>query len=286
LRKRFLALFLLVTVVLLSYYHIVVSGHSGDVLSAWTATPPTIDGVMATGEWDAAASAEFTIVHNPATIYVMNDANNLYIAIKIQDDDAYSDRVSIIFDNDHSGGSLAVNDDCFRVDDRGLSDLYYDGATGYHEWDDVEHGSGDATIDGANTWYFEASHPLCSGDAQDFRLSIGDTVGFTVWYWDRTNSVSYSNGWPAWWDSPDGFGDIVIASSPAPSLIFGLEPIMFYALVGGLVAVVVVVVFLMMRRRPKPPLRPAAPPTAFCPYCGVALKPEAVFCPNRGRKTR
>jgi len=87
-------------------------------------------------------------------------------------------------------------------------------------------------------------------------------------------------------------GESAVASYTSKTLIFGLEPIMFYALVGGLAVVVVVVVLLVMRK-PKvvPPPTPAyappptaAPPTGFCPTCGTPIPPGTVFCPKCGRR--
>lgn len=71
--------------------------------------------------------------------------------------------------------------------------------------------------------------------------------------------------------------------------ILGLEPILFYTLIGGLTAGVAAVVALVFLRR-KPPAPPpyAPPPTApaYCPGCGATLRPEAEFCPNCGRRVR
>ena len=102
-------------------------------------------------------------------------------------------------------------------------------------------------------------------------------------------------------------GESAVASYTSKTLIFGLEPLMFYALVGGLAVVVVVVVVLLVVRKPKvvppptpayappptpppapayapPPAAPAAPPTGFCPTCGTPIPPGTVFCPKCGRR--
>jgi hypothetical protein len=95
-------------------------------------------------------------------------------------------------------------------------------------------------------------------------------------------------------------GESAVASYTSKTLIFGMEPLMFYALVGGLVVIVVVVVVLLVVRKPKavppptptsppapayaPPPAPAAPPTAFCPNCGTPISPGTVFCPKCGRR--
>ena len=104
-----------------------------------------------------------------------------------------------------------------------------------------------------------------------------------------------------------GFSDESTAASyTSKTLIFGMEPMIFYALVGGLVVVVVVVVVLLVVRKPKavppptptyappptpppapayaPPPAPVTPPTAFCPTCGTPIPPGTVFCPKCGRR--
>jgi len=101
-------------------------------------------------------------------------------------------------------------------------------------------------------------------------------------------------------------GESTVASYTSKTLIFGMEPMIFYALVGGLVVVVVVVVVLLVMRKPKalppaapvyappptpppapayaPPPAAAAPPTGFCPTCGTPIPPGTVFCPKCGRR--
>jgi len=75
-------------------------------------------------------------------------------------------------------------------------------------------------------------------------------------------------------------------------LILGMEPMIFYILVVGLIAVVVVAVVLIAMRGRKPPPPPAAPayapppapPAANCPGCGTPIPPDTVFCPKCGRR--
>jgi len=75
------------------------------------------------------------------------------------------------------------------------------------------------------------------------------------------------------------------------SLLFGMDPLLFYALI-AVVAVAIVGVVVMVTRKPKPPPAPAyapppapaAPPTAFCPTCGTPIPTGTVFCPKCGRR--
>ncbi len=85
-----------------------------------------------------------------------------------------------------------------------------------------------------------------------------------------------------------------ISSYTVKTLLFGIDPLIFYVIVGVLaVAIVGAVIFLIRSRKPgapplppPTPLQPMPPPTtsAYCIECGTVLKPEAAFCPNCGKK--
>jgi len=87
-----------------------------------------------------------------------------------------------------------------------------------------------------------------------------------------------------------------VTSFTIKTLIFGMEPLLFYGLIMGLVVVIIiVVVFVVLRRRPKPPAAPPpAPPTppaippapavAYCSKCGAPVKPGDVYCPKCGQE--
>jgi len=205
-------------------------GHaSGKTLQAWASSPPTINGEILDSEWENANPLAFslTIDGNPysGTFYAMNDASNLYIAIKIADDDfntvAPEDAAAVYFDND--------NDGTFEPGDDSVAQ--YAGAVGFRDrflqagpsiQIDTDFG-GTSDGSGACAWHggynhFEFSHPLNSlDDAHDFSLVPSNTVGFTMAYRDGGLGVNLGH-WPAL-TTPDatGWGDIVIASAP-PSL--------------------------------------------------------------------
>lgn len=66
-------------------------------------------------------------------------------------------------------------------------------------------------------------------------------------------------------DNAEFTAESAVQSYTVKALIFGLEPIVFYGLIGGIViAIVLLLVFLLMHRRvpPVPPTPPAAPPYA------------------------
>jgi hypothetical protein len=163
---------------------------------------PVIDGVIRSGEWSAASTLTIQMVRPnggepfTATVYVMNGARHLYIGITINDDEfsAYGqylpqgDSFRLDFDNDHSGAIYAVGDDVLSISagEPQFWDSFIIAATSSAA--DADHG-GRTDGDGAasrvgNLNHFELRHPLCSGDARDFCLRPGDTVGFRLEYLD------------------------------------------------------------------------------------------------------
>jgi len=199
---------------------------AGSVYQAWAPTPPTINGEIVGSEWQNAHSSSFSLTIGAdsytGTFYVMNDAANLYIAIKIADDDFNTgtpdDAIAVYFDNDNDGSFEAGDDSVAR----------YAGATGFKDRflesfpnmkldtdaAGTNDGSGECAPHGGYN-HFEFSHPLNSADdAHDFSLSSLKTVGFTIGYRDGGlgTGVGY---WPGvTTQDTTGWGDIVVASAP------------------------------------------------------------------------
>jgi alpha-tubulin suppressor-like RCC1 family protein len=182
-------------------------------LSAWGTA--RIDGVMGAGEWDRAARIDFNLAiptHDglssvPATLYVMNDAANLHVAVKAPG--SYSVfNTGFEFDNDNDGrwpeqgddviasntyqaqpaGSLLMFRDAFTVDCPGTSGAQPPPACGRLDTDTGKGYPPPGTIDGAaagfsnatlESSFIEMSHPLDSDDnAHDFSLRPASVVGF------------------------------------------------------------------------------------------------------------
>ena len=160
----------------------------------------TIDGVMSSGEWDGADKIDFNANvpgggTTPATLYVMNDAANLYLALKFQRNvvDPLGNSLGFEFDNNNDGVAENGDDaivfhatagffDDFRTNDPLLcpGEGNPPATCGPADTDDngTNDGVGAFQNDGAYSVY-EMSHPLNSGDTgHDFALSFGDTVGF------------------------------------------------------------------------------------------------------------
>lgn len=285
--KRKYLIFLSVYFIMFMTFNVSVEAQT--TLSAWTDTPPTIDGILTEGEWNSANTVTFTITGKPATIYVMNDANNLYILLKIgpdSDNDTY-DTCGVYFDNDNGGGIILEHgDDAIQISVEGFVDLYWDETVFFNniksDGDENQEGSGMGYQDAENVWYFEFSHPLDSQDDEhDFNLGIGDTVGFAVSYADWDEVDIDLDFWPGAWNVPDTYAKIKIANIP-PAAIFGFDPITFYALIGVLViAVFSSVIFIRRWRKQK-----TVPSIKYCKNCGAQLSPEASFCQKCGKKIK
>ena len=186
-----------------------VPAHATVVInSGYTTSPPTIDGLLNPGEWVAAGSTTFAVNLPPGgadggtvpgTVYVMNDATNLYIAIYVP---AYSNPAAInealiYFDNNNNGSYDGVEDLILIGNaegtpvpfmDRSINDDPYLDCVSMCSHLDTEYTGGTSDgaavfttgdIDGGFTIY-EFRHPLNSGDPWDFSLSPGDTVGFLL----------------------------------------------------------------------------------------------------------
>ena len=158
----------------------------------------TVDGNFSSAEWACARQYNFTANVSggatPAVLYVMNDANNLYLAVRLLR--SSSDKVNTLqfnFDNNDSwttnaSGAAETGDDILSLDAvTGFVDAFLtlkcttssqsscwatDASAG-----GVNNGSGKSKNDGTYTTY-EVSHPLnTSDDAHDFSLVAGGKVG-------------------------------------------------------------------------------------------------------------
>jgi peptide/nickel transport system substrate-binding protein len=194
-------------------------------LSAWASTTPTIDGVIDAAEWGGAATTSFSLVDlktgaataYTGTLYVMNDANNLYLAVKVADTVLNPARsVAFAFDNNNDHSSFAEGDDLlFQNGAPTFIDSFWSTTVGTSKLDTDAGGTTDGSgavqnSGGFNS--FELSHPLNSADhAHDFSLSAGSTVGFGFRY-SYGLLFTMNKRWPT--EAQPGWGHIVVASAP------------------------------------------------------------------------
>jgi hypothetical protein len=157
-----------------------------------------VDGVMGPGEWDGAATFEFNAALSaaqgggtrPATLFVMNDATNVYLAVRVAlPSPATSSGVVFEFDNDHDGRWPENGDDALVLNPSlGFSDNVRTACPGDSRPGVC--GPVDTSVGGTNDGqgvmgnngafsFYEISHPLDSGDVgHDFALTQGSGVGF------------------------------------------------------------------------------------------------------------
>lgn len=187
-----------------------------------------IDGEIGSGEWDRAARLPFSMTipdHDgggtvPATLYVMNDATTLYVAVRAQG--FYSAfNPALEFDNDDDGVWPEEGDDAFLAtaydrspagplvftdDFRGhcvdspagqIACAPEDGDTRYPNPGTRDGAAAGFTSEALRSSFIEMSHPLDSADdAHDFSVRAGDTLGFFLFV--RTISAASGSdcGWP------------------------------------------------------------------------------------------
>lgn len=239
--KIFSTLLVLMLVFSVMCQTLLVQAHSGDVLSAEAIVTPTINGVIGAEEWDDADSVTFTLSYSgeshECTLYVKNDALNLYLAVVVIGDDycespPYYDSLWFTFDNDHDGciflDSEVGDDKLYMRADGVAGDMYWDGGN-LEIWssdtslidggtNDIVGAASHTDTSGVGDYTFELSHPLdTADDAHDFSLSAGDTVGFKLTFadWDLGTSILYQSSWPNLI-----YADIIIAPLvyPPPSI--------------------------------------------------------------------
>lgn len=212
--------------VLASYFIAPSNAHAGSPLSALAATPPTIDGLLSPGEWDSAAQVLVFSGLGNETFYVMNDATNIYLALRVLDPTlSPNDIMEVRFDKAHNGVH-DENDDSVQAKPSAFLDRYFHfaGSSGsFGNLDPLQNGSSAATGNGA-TNFFEISHPLNSGDIRDIDASPGDTLGFCLTYFKEgtaTSSTMYPTNCLAadvnlGVNEQQIYGDIIIAMAPVP----------------------------------------------------------------------
>jgi len=159
---------------------------------------PTIDGFIATGEWDTAAKVSFTVNvpggMSPGALLFMNDERNLYFAVQLARTfvDAGDNLIRIFLDRNNSF-VRDIGDDGIWVDvatqlssGNGFFDFYVAACPPLLciPFDVQDSGTTDGTGRFGNNGtssVFELKHPLDSGDViHDVSLRPGDTVGLSV----------------------------------------------------------------------------------------------------------
>jgi parallel beta-helix repeat protein len=175
------------------------------ITSAFTEKTPTIDGIIEEGEWlnkieiklngfaddDHYDGEENELLTKTADLYVTNDAENIYLALVLEDMlEEDEDFLRIEFDQGDDAVHTDGNEDMASL--RGLG--YVDCHWNVDEWQvDINyHGEMGRRWSVADRKYvYEFRKPLNSGDHQDIMLKAGDTVGFHIVAFDSGVGYRY-----------------------------------------------------------------------------------------------
>jgi hypothetical protein len=230
----------------------IAAAHEPDVVMTGFGTA-TVDGTPSLGEWDAARPLDFNVRlplggTTPARLLVMNDGENVYMAVRVTKPESVHSTMSwaTTFDNDHDGTN-EVGDDVLLVNyGEGISSALHDdhlevccggnqlgGLLDTDATGGATNGSSAATLSG-DDFVFEVSHPMNSADDDhDFSRVSGQRLGFrtevTLWATDPSpvaHTVSLTTVFPA---SPTQQpGDIYI-SAGRPNTFWDSWPSAFVA---------------------------------------------------------
>ncbi len=170
--------------------------NAATLVSNWCSTPPTIDGGIGAGEWDAAYPNSFYVYDEssgtPAKLvamWAMNDIDNLYLRFQWNDDtnDAYYDIIVIYFDEDNNGnwscdgvenyvmlylnstgsiftdGYISIGCGC------GITDLVSQDGNGSYSYDS-----------GTKSYTVEFAIPIGSAYSEDLQPAAGDLLGIGI----------------------------------------------------------------------------------------------------------
>jgi hypothetical protein len=156
---------------------------------------PILDGMLLPGEWDAAAVTPFMVAlpdvgFEPATLRVLNDDQNLYVAVTAQIvvnppiGPVTAADLEVGFDVDHDFTVTSPGDDAVGLDSGGATrDLFRDSMM-IPTLDTSDGGTTDVTgffLQGTLA-VFELSHPLDSADLppHDIQVDPGTTLDFRL----------------------------------------------------------------------------------------------------------
>jgi hypothetical protein len=180
----------------------------------------TVDGVLGLNEWDRAGRYDFMAKRAPAevggtvpaTFYVMNDSENLYLALRVAVSNVGYSTFTAVF-SAPGPSPFGEGNDILWASPSSFEDYHYhETAPNNWEWvaDVADGGSrdGSSAFQGnADVSFFEMSHPLnTADDHHDFSLTIPKHVTFFADFQHCRDSC-VGTFMPS-----SGFGEIVVVS--------------------------------------------------------------------------
>ena len=190
-----------------------------DMVALYTTSTPTINGVLAPGEWDDADTYTVDLTMD-MKIYTMNDGTYVYIALESLGDSSSSvgDLGAVYFDCDHDATvDPDANDKQLELND---TETYYEGDGSV--WQSTTKPSGwssaRSTTSGYRSWEFrvtiselnETGDFWQDGDEIGFGCLVHDhgATKFWVWYPDNYDGSEVPSTQYA--DKPDTWGDLML----------------------------------------------------------------------------
>ena len=178
------------------------------ITSVFAENPPAINEVMEDGKWknkteiklngfetdDHYNGAKNEKLTKTADLYVMNDADNIYIAVVIEDTSkGDEDFLYFGFDQGEDFVHTDGGEDRAYLDGESYEDGHWDtDVATWHPDDALHHGKMQRKWSPADrTYVYEFTKPLNSGDFQDVKLKAGDTVGFRIEAYDSQPGIWY-----------------------------------------------------------------------------------------------
>lgn len=200
-------------------------GHA--VASAWCDARPGVNGDLALGEWMTATEVDISepTGHAEVSLFVMNDADSLYLAVIDRTDQAAEAATTcgILLDLNHNGAWPSAGPST-----EGLLAFTPAGAGFQGYWGAYPDGlGGDAALPAPfmntaishvrETVQYECAVPILD---PPLSFSPGGTVGFSIAVSDPGNFYAYHYGyageWPrgALWEAAETLGHLTLASGP------------------------------------------------------------------------
>ncbi len=208
-----------------------------DLNAGWAVTAPNLNGQINSDEW---SNAETTTITYPGesgtvTLFVMNNANYLYIAVRDAVDNGLdnNDTFGIVFDDNYNRelpSSGSSHEGLLQIFWNGSASNAFLGAHGYFPDDlntdgwSTPSGTSQAMAESSGRVQYEARIDLNSSPLQS---SPGNTIGVAFYTWDGFSS-SFTGIWPdaimdlqaytsgfGWFYGPFAYGDLTLKTSGA-----------------------------------------------------------------------
>jgi len=203
----------------------------GDSIDVPYGSTPTIDGVIAPGEYGSPSQIQFAGHRGTVLVYVKHDASNLYVAFDLPDTtpfDGHGPAVQVFLDTNHNHGTTPQSDDYRLTISKGgiVEERQGDGAF----WENPVPPNGWSAAASVNAAGWQAEFSI-GFDKLGITPGTPKTIGFAVanvwtpadYYWPAgvywlnpsTWGEAYSSEqWPSWHFKEGGLIDYALSGMP------------------------------------------------------------------------